>query len=51
MSWRNELNNMLAAFDRQATISLGKIKKVLGRNGLSFNDEFKQYFLDVSYDR
>ncbi|XP_031637577.1 zinc finger protein 583-like, partial [Contarinia nasturtii] len=42
---------MLAAFDSQATISLGKIRMSLKSSGLSFNEEFKKYFLQTSYDR
>ncbi|XP_031639660.1 zinc finger protein 148-like, partial [Contarinia nasturtii] len=42
---------MLAVFDSQATISLGKIRITLKSSGLSFNEEFKQYFLRTSYDR
>ncbi|XP_031634342.1 zinc finger E-box-binding homeobox protein zag-1-like [Contarinia nasturtii] len=51
MDWRNEMNNMLAAFDRQTTMSLGKIKTAFELSGLLFNAEFKQYFLRVSNDR
>ncbi|XP_031619473.1 zinc finger protein 510-like [Contarinia nasturtii] len=46
-SWSDEMNQMLTAFEYQAKISLGNIK----RNGLSLNADFKQYFLRVSYDR
>ncbi|XP_031637773.1 zinc finger protein 62-like [Contarinia nasturtii] len=51
MEWKDEMHKMLAAFDRQATISLGKIKTTFKRNGFSLNSEFKQYFLSVSSDR
>ncbi|XP_031635440.1 transcriptional repressor CTCF-like [Contarinia nasturtii] len=51
LSWSDEMDIMLAAFDRQAKVSLKNIKMALKRTGLSFNPGFKQYFLDASYDR
>lgn len=51
MNWRDEMDNMLAVFDLQAKMSLKNIGMAFQRNGLSFNAEFKQYFLDTSYDR
>lgn len=51
MSWSDEMNQMLAAFDRQAKYSLTNITKALKRNGRSLNAEFKQYFLRASNKR
>ncbi|XP_031639314.1 zinc finger protein 107-like, partial [Contarinia nasturtii] len=51
MSWRDEMSQMLTAFEYQAKSSLGNIKQDLKRNGLAPNADFKQYFLRVSYDR
>ncbi|XP_031635426.1 zinc finger protein 569-like [Contarinia nasturtii] len=51
VDWKKIMHEMLDAFDRQETISLGKIKKAFKSNGSSINDEFKQYFLRVSNDR
>ncbi|XP_031639868.1 zinc finger protein 112-like [Contarinia nasturtii] len=51
MDWRNEMHKLLGVFDRQTTISLGKIKMAFEFNGLSFNTEFKKYFLGASYDQ
>lgn len=51
IDWRNEMHIMLSMFDQQAVTSLGKIKFAFKRNGLSFNEEFKQYFLRVTNER
>ncbi|XP_031639260.1 zinc finger protein 510-like [Contarinia nasturtii] len=51
LSWSDEMNQMLVAFEYQVKFSLSNIKQALKRNGLVFNDDFKQYFLRVSYDR
>lgn len=49
MSWSEEMNRMLAAFQQQTMSSLDKIE--MAHNGLLFNDAFKQYFLRVSNSR
>lgn len=51
MDWKDEMVKMLAAFERQAIHSLSKIKLALDHNGLSFNPNFKQYFLQASNAR
>ncbi|XP_031631845.1 zinc finger and SCAN domain-containing protein 31-like [Contarinia nasturtii] len=51
LSWGDEMNQMLTAFEYQAKFSLANIKQALKRNGFTFNAAFKQYFLRVSYDR
>ncbi|XP_031637866.1 zinc finger and BTB domain-containing protein 49-like, partial [Contarinia nasturtii] len=51
LAWSDEMDNMLAALDRQVKYSLKNIKMVFKHNGLSFNAEFKQYFLRTSNDR
>ncbi|XP_055306247.1 zinc finger protein 180-like [Sitodiplosis mosellana] len=48
MDCREEMHTMLIAFERQAIHSLGKIRMAFKRNGLSFNQKFKQYFLRAS---
>ncbi|XP_031619472.1 uncharacterized protein LOC116338402 [Contarinia nasturtii] len=51
LNWNDEMNQMLAAFDRQAKCSLANIKKALKREGQTLNANFKQYFLRVSNER
>ncbi|XP_031633803.1 zinc finger protein 813-like [Contarinia nasturtii] len=48
MDWRHEMLKMLSEFERQTTISLGKIEMIFKYSGLLLNDEFKQYFLQAS---
>ncbi|XP_031633833.1 zinc finger and SCAN domain-containing protein 31-like [Contarinia nasturtii] len=58
LSWSDEMDNMLGVLNRQVKASLKNIKIALTRDGLSFNAEFKQYFLrstnkqiEESYDQ
>ncbi|XP_031624486.1 uncharacterized protein LOC116341515, partial [Contarinia nasturtii] len=51
MDWRDEMFQMLVAFERQAIHSLGNIKLALTLSGKSINPNFKQYFLQVSNAR
>lgn len=45
------MHTMLSAFERQTTISLCNIEIQFAQNGLAFNDDFKQYFLQASNNR
>lgn len=51
MDWRHEMHNLLSEFERQTTISLGKLEVAFEINGLLFSDEFKKYFLRASNHR
>lgn len=51
MDWRNDMNQMLAAFDSQAIQTLGKINLAFKRDGLIFDQHFKQFFLETSKER
>lgn len=51
INWKEEMNTMLAAFNRQAMLSLENIKIAFKQNVLPFNDEFRQYFLQSSNKR
>ncbi|XP_031637823.1 zinc finger protein 1 homolog [Contarinia nasturtii] len=51
MDWKNEMSKMLAGFERQANHTLGIIKLAFKRNGLSFDPNFKHYFLRASNER
>ncbi|XP_031639862.1 zinc finger protein 84-like [Contarinia nasturtii] len=51
MDWRHEMHQMLSEFERQTTVSLGKIEMAFKYSGLSLNDHFKQYFMRASNNR
>ncbi|XP_031639261.1 uncharacterized protein LOC116351312, partial [Contarinia nasturtii] len=51
LTWNDEMDNMLGTFNSQVKFTLKNIKMTFGRNGLAINNDFKQYFLRVSYDR
>ena len=51
MNWKNEMENMLSAIDRQTTRSLRVIRLMFKRCGQSLPPDFKQHFLQVSSDR
>lgn len=51
MDWRNEMKQMLVAFDRQATHTLDNIKLAFKCVGHTFDQDFKQYFLEASIDQ
>lgn len=51
MDWMNEMNQMLLAFERQAVHSLGNMYLVFKRDGRTFGQDFKQYFLETSKER
>ncbi|XP_055306157.1 zinc finger protein 569-like [Sitodiplosis mosellana] len=46
--WMREMDEMLAAFSRQALISLRNIRNCFERTGRTFNEDFKKYFLGAS---
>lgn len=51
LRWIDNMNQMLAAFEQQVKFSLGQIELSLKRDGLFFDDEFKQYFMRASNSR
>lgn len=51
MDWKDEMDRMLVAFERQARISLGNIKVAFNQRGLSFDSKFKRHFLEASNAR
>lgn len=51
LSWKDEMGYMLSVIERQVKCSLGKIELTFKRDGLSFDDEFKQYFMWASNHR
>lgn len=46
--WQTEMNSMLAAFNLQVMQSLKSIKIAFKEQGLSFNPDFREYFLQAS---
>lgn len=51
MDWRYEMKKMLMAIDFQASHTLDNIKFAFKRTGYSFDQNFKQYFLDASIEQ